>query len=1089
MGKYDGWRKAGRKMRILAVALCICLLFTTYPDILETSSVFAAETQNEIDMFTDNGEHHTNHTGWMVLSSDNTELSGGDYYLEGDVNLTATLSISGTVSLCLNGHTLTGTGSSSVIKIQNGATLNLYDCSEGKTGSITGGGGLSTDGGGICMARNKTSAISILNMYGGSIKGNTALRGGGVALLGTSGRNNCIFNFYAGEISGNTATRMNGGGVAVDYGIVNMFDGSKITGNNSEYSGGGVSLGHNYFHMYGGEISGNTARYSGGGIYTTNNDDGGGYGFIMSGGSIVQNTAEKYGGGIYTGTGMVRISGGEITGNTAILGGGGIYGYTSTFELSGDFDISGNKKGEADSNIFIDSGYNPDVAKGISIVGEITGSAPIGISMKTADVFTNSADTGYNNADQFISEQSGYAVVKNADGQLSLVQTNTVTFDARGGTVVPASKSVCKDYTYGEMPTPTRAGYTFDGWYTTATGGSKITSSSTVSDSGDHTLYAHWTVNIAPVIGTLTYSYQPKNLWQRLIGKESLIITVPVAEEGSGTDEITYTLTPESGTAGTRTAAVTDGKAVITILPDFKGTVGITCTDKAGNTSEEVMVGAGENATGIILEAHAPQIECKINNNPVSADRYMSAPDIDVTVTDDKNDAISGGIASVSYQIGEGSAKKVVHDYTTAMVTNDSFTIPASEIPAGETIITITATDNAGNEATFRQTIRVKTEAEKVADVKKIVEEVIRDYIVTNDTTKEDIQKMVDAVLAVAALTEPTIKEVTVSVGELTKTDATNEQEGSVKGSVSLVSKNDETATDIVVIDKQIEKTPTSTPTAEPTPTVESTPTAEPTPTVESTPTVKPTPTAVLTPTPNPGDTTEKPAEQTEQKGQTEQKEQKKQMEPTHSSVTKKEQEKNALSLNAKLKVSQTGKKINIAWGKAAGADGYDVYVQYCGKKYTAKSITSIKSGSTTKVTVKKVNGKPLNLKKNYKIYILAYKLVNGKKVRLGKTVTAHIVGRLNTKFANVKAVKVKKSSYRLKKGKSVVIKARTVLVSKKKKQLTNAHAKQFRYATTNKKVATVSKKGKIKAAGKGTCMIYVYARNGYAKEIKITVK
>ena len=211
--------------------------------------------------------------------------------------------------------------------------------------------------------------------------------------------------------------------------------------------------------------------------------------------------------------------------------------------------------------------------------------------------------------------------------------------------------------------------------------------------------------------------------------------------------------------------------------------------------------------------------------------------------------------------------------------------------------------------------------------------------------------------------------------------------------------------------------------------------------------------------------------------------------EPVTSSVSKKEQEKNALSLNAKLKVSQTGKKINIAWGKVAGADGYDVYVQYCGKKFTKKSITAVKSGKTTNVIVKKVNGKPLNLKKNYKIYVLAYKLVNGKKVRLGKTVTAHIVGRKNTKYTNVKAVKVKKSSYILKKGKTATIKARTVLVSKGKKQLTNAHAKQFRYATNNKKVATVSKKGKIKAVGKGTCTIYVYARNGYAKKIKVKVK
>lgn len=205
--------------------------------------------------------------------------------------------------------------------------------------------------------------------------------------------------------------------------------------------------------------------------------------------------------------------------------------------------------------------------------------------------------------------------------------------------------------------------------------------------------------------------------------------------------------------------------------------------------------------------------------------------------------------------------------------------------------------------------------------------------------------------------------------------------------------------------------------------------------------------------------------------------------------VSKEEQEQYALSLNAKLKVSQTGKNIHVVWGKIPGADGYDVYAQYCGKKFTEKSAIAIKGGKTTKATIKKVNGKALNLKKNYRVYILAYKLVDGKKITLAKTITAHIVGKNNTKYTNVKAVRVKKSTCTLKKGKTAKIKAATTLVEKSKKQLTNAHARQFRYASDNKKVAAVSAKGTIKAIGTGRCTIYVYARNGYAKKVKVTVK
>ena len=69
----------------------------------------------------------------------------------------------------------------------------------------------------------------------------------------------------------------------------------------------------------------------------------------------------------------------------------------------------------------------------------------------------------------------------------------TVTFNANGGTVGTTSKTVYSGGTYGTLPTPTRSGYTFNGWYTSATGGSRIYYYSSVT--GNITLYAHWTQN------------------------------------------------------------------------------------------------------------------------------------------------------------------------------------------------------------------------------------------------------------------------------------------------------------------------------------------------------------------------------------------------------------------------------------------------------------------------------------------------------------------------------------------------------------------------------------------------------------------
>lgn len=71
----------------------------------------------------------------------------------------------------------------------------------------------------------------------------------------------------------------------------------------------------------------------------------------------------------------------------------------------------------------------------------------------------------------------------------------TVTFDANGGNVSTSSKGVVYGATYGTLPTPTKSGAEFLGWYTTKDGGNKITSSSTVNITSNQTLYAHWKVN------------------------------------------------------------------------------------------------------------------------------------------------------------------------------------------------------------------------------------------------------------------------------------------------------------------------------------------------------------------------------------------------------------------------------------------------------------------------------------------------------------------------------------------------------------------------------------------------------------------
>lgn len=71
----------------------------------------------------------------------------------------------------------------------------------------------------------------------------------------------------------------------------------------------------------------------------------------------------------------------------------------------------------------------------------------------------------------------------------------TVFFYPDGGEVSPTSMVVTPNKRYGEdrdLPTPTKTGYDFVGWYTQGNGGEKITNDSIVSKESDHTLYAKW---------------------------------------------------------------------------------------------------------------------------------------------------------------------------------------------------------------------------------------------------------------------------------------------------------------------------------------------------------------------------------------------------------------------------------------------------------------------------------------------------------------------------------------------------------------------------------------------------------------------
>ena len=217
---------------VLVCALPIWAAFVTSGDVtnplVSTAGATLPDLQAKIDAAADNAT--------ITLDSDTT--------------ITETLVITvKTLTLDLNGCTLRMTGTGSVLKVSDRATLTITDSSAEGTGTITGGN--AEYGGGVYV-----EAYATLEMTGG-----------------------CITGCCADE---------DGGGVYVDDYAALKMTGGCITGCRAE-DGGGVYIDHNAtLKMTGGCITDCHASYGGGGIFSYEN-------LYMSGTAKIEKCTSKWG--------------------------------------------------------------------------------------------------------------------------------------------------------------------------------------------------------------------------------------------------------------------------------------------------------------------------------------------------------------------------------------------------------------------------------------------------------------------------------------------------------------------------------------------------------------------------------------------------------------------------------------------------------------------------------------------------------------------------------------------------------------------------------------------------------------------------
>ncbi|MCD8094786.1 MAG: InlB B-repeat-containing protein, partial [Ruminococcus sp.] len=117
----------------------------------------------------------------------------------------------------------------------------------------------------------------------------------------------------------------------------------------------------------------------------------------------------------------------------------------------------------------------------------------------------------------------------------------TLTFNANGGSVSTTTKTYYKGNTLGTLPTPTRSGYKFLGWYTKKSGGTKVTSNTVLSVVKDRTFYAHWESTASYVTLTFNANGGTVSSTSKTYTKGSKVGTLPTAKKSGYTFKGWYT--------------------------------------------------------------------------------------------------------------------------------------------------------------------------------------------------------------------------------------------------------------------------------------------------------------------------------------------------------------------------------------------------------------------------------------------------------------------------------------------------------------------------------------------------------------------
>lgn len=1019
-------------------------------------------------------------TAWNGTSTITYDTNNTAYvYLEKDATRESRLEVKAgyTLYLCLDGHSMTSSATDKeVIYARNGANFILCDCTGG--GKITHSPNVT--GRGVRVSQGGSNKASF-TMYGGEISGNH--HGGNGAGIETQ---NGTVTMYGGTISDNhvvAASNYGGGGVCAHSGGRFTMYGGTISNNESTINGGGgvTVWGGGLVTIAGGTISGNKATEDGGGIYTNgtltisgnsvieNNEaeNGGGvfyhgtYSSMTISGSakIAGNTATGNGGGVCfeNGKGTLMLNGGSITGNTATGNGGGVYFKGGAFNISGNLDISGNKKSGADNNVYL-----PD-NKSITVAGALTGSNPIGVTTeKTPDasnyVRIASGPKNYAAPEKFSYENDSIpvsAIIKyGSTADLVVCKHNLNSTWSSDSFSHWHECSICKgkediaahtydqktvDEQYKASPATCLSGTTY---YMSCVCGAKGADTFEVGgkDPAHHsgTLDPDWksdgskhwkeysccrahaeeaahsggtaTCQSSAICAVCNTAYGAKDMTNHTGGTEVRgSVEATTSTEG-------YTGDTYCKGCNTKLA---DGKTIP--KKDSGSSGGSSSGGTSGGTGSDNSGGNTTPSTSVTVPVSGEEKTIRVNSTVSSTTATIEDIDLSKLNTVIGND-VKTGVVTIDFSVLEKQIDTVKLPANVIKQIADAVKDPSNDAES----LSIVLTDGTSIEFD-EKALSKKTAQTNQTDITISIKR-------TTDSTLSALQQQ-------AVGSQPAWDIKLTSGGK-----NISDMGGVITLHTPYELRSGEQSNGIVVyyVDENGNRESCET-------------SYDPVKKLISWKTSHLSVYMIgydenrVTPDTDTEDQSVRGGSQ----------------------VSK-------LKLPILLATGKGGnRKITISWRSYEDADGYDCYWSYCDGKRSYKKLATVKAAKD------RVTSRRLANNRRYKYFVAAYKLIDGKKVYIAKSNTLHVALK-DAKATNAKKVTVNQTNVRLKAGDTFVIRSRTRLENTNKKEL--LHVAAYRYYTSDQSVASVSKTGKIKALKSGTCVIYVVANNGVYGTIKVTV-